>query len=273
MEKSNSGPALLTRLKLSKLLKLSGAAFFLGAASAVFWAFAAEAGEFTTVGEDLVKADMGLVSLRYSSTVYAYLDYKEEDSADKAYNQHYARDHLPIVLSVWEDRTEETAALYKSLVSGDVASGGATSGDILAFSFVVSIDQAKFDAQNPGYRSAYFDFEEEYKKRAARLQNDALETLRGNEIQTNMSLKTRAPDMLKLNVSSLATLGYRQALQAGGQTINFMNQGLVLLRMDMLRQTEAETFFALDEMQADSDVQAAFEGGTRWRFQSTGKNY
>jgi hypothetical protein len=243
-----------------------------GALGTILWALAvagrfcfpgaAEAGSY---GEDLVKANMGLASLRYSSTLYAYLDYKEEDSADKAYNAHYAADHLPLVLTVWEDLSGETAALYTNLASNDA----------LALSFVASLDRAKFDAQNPGYRNAASgtDFGAEYKKRVQRRQNFALATLSANNTEANASLKTRASDMLKLNVSSLATLGYRQGLQAGNQTVNFMNQGLVLLRMDMERQTEAETFYALDEMQEDSDGQAAFEGGMKWPSQSTGKNY
>ncbi|MDR1649751.1 MAG: hypothetical protein LBR71_05775 [Synergistaceae bacterium] len=245
---------------------LPGAAFL---ALAVFGCLcfpsAAGAGNFSEYGENLVKANMGLVSLKYSSTVYAYLDYKEEDSADKAYKEHYARDHLPLVLTVWEDLTGETATLYKNLAAGD----------ILALSFAASLERAKFDAQNPGYRDAasYTDFEAEYRKRVERRRNFDLETLKANNTEANASVKTRMPDMQKLHLSSIATLGYRQGLQAGNQTANFMNQGLVLLRMDMLRQTEAETFFALDEMQEDSDGQAAFEGGIKWRSQSAGKTY
>jgi hypothetical protein len=266
MEKSNARPKLLKNLRG----KLSGAG---GAAGAVLWALtvwgclcfpgAADAGNFSEYGENLVKANMGLVSLKYSSTVYAYLDYKEEDSADKAYKEHYARDHLPLVLTVWEDLTGETAALYKNLASND----------ILALSFVASLNREKFEAQNPGYRTSYTDYEAEYRKRVQRRRNFDLETVKANNTEANASVNTRMPDMLKLNVSSIATLGYRQGLQAGNQTANFMNQGLVLLRMDMLRQTEAETFFALDEMQEDSDGQAAFEGGIKWRSQSAGKTY
>jgi hypothetical protein len=144
---------------------------------------------------------------------------------------------------------------------------------------VTSLDRAKFDAQNPGYRSSllYTDFEAEYEKRVRRRQNFALEMLKGNNTEANFALKTRMPDMLKLNALSLSTTllpeqGYRAGLQAGSVTANFMNQGLVLLRMDMQRQTEMETFFALDEMQEDSDEQAAFEEGMKWNSQSTAGN-
>ncbi|MDR2176330.1 MAG: hypothetical protein LBO82_10410 [Synergistaceae bacterium] len=234
---------------------------------------AAEAGNDPLgFGDKLVKANLGLLSLRYSSTVYAYLDFKEEESADKAYNEHYRHDHLPLPLTVWEDWAADTAKLYKGLASNDVSSR-----DVLAFSFAASFDQALFEAQNPGYRStspySYTDFEAEYKKRVERRQNFALETLRANNTMANASLSPRVPDMLQLHLSSSATLGYRQGLQAGSQTVNFMNQGLVLLRMDMLRQLEAETFFALDEAQEDSDKEAAFEVGMKWRTQATGKNY
>jgi hypothetical protein len=274
MEKSNSRQRLLKNLVenlvknlVKKLWKAAGvfetALGMLALFGRLGFSGAAEAGDF--FGEDLVKANMGLVSLRYSSAIYAYLDYKEENSDFETYKKHYAQDHLPLVFTVWEDLTGETAELYKNLASNDV----------LALSFAAALDRAKFDAQNPGYRNAasYVDFEAEYKKRVQRRQNFALEAVKANNVEANASLKTRAPDMLKLNASSLAAQGYRQGLQAGGQTVNFMNQGLVLLRMDMLRQTEAETFYALDEMQEDSDGQAAFEGGMKWRSQSTGKSY
>jgi hypothetical protein len=258
MEKSNA------RQKLLNSVGIWGRALWLFAVAVrLCFTDAAEAGSY---GEDLVKANMGLVSLRYSSTLYAYLDYKEEVSADNAYNEHYAKDHLPLVLTVWENLSDDTAALYKNLASNDV----------LALSFAESLDRAKFEAQNPTYAShaaSYFDLGADYKKRVQRRQDFALATLKANNTEANASLKTRAPDMLKLNVSSLAALGYRQGLQAGSQTANFMNQGFVLLRMDMQRQLEMETFFALDEMRENSDGRAAFGGGIKWQSQNSGKDY
>jgi hypothetical protein len=270
MEKSNSRPRLLKILS-KKSPRAAGAALW---ALAVFARLclpgAADAGNLGS-GEDLVKANMGLVSSRYSSSVYAYLDYKEEDSADKAYKRRYARDHLPLVpglATVWEDLSGETATLYRNLASADAASA-----DILAFSFVASFDLAKFEAQNPGYRTSYTDFEAAYKKRVQRRRNFDLETLKANNVEAKASVNTRMPDMLKLHLSSIATVGYRQGLQAGSQTANFMNQGIVLLRMDMQRQLEMETFFALDEMREDSDGRAAFGGGIKWQSQNSGKDY
>jgi hypothetical protein len=53
-------------------------------------------------------------------------------------------------------------------------------------------------------------------------------------------------------------------LQAVNQAANYNNKTISQLRVDIMRQLEAETQLALYDRQERSGRQAAFEGATKW---------
>jgi hypothetical protein len=66
-------------------------------------------------------------------------------------------------------------------------------------------------------------------------------------------------DQIPTGIGDLSVTTYRAALQAANQADNYNNKALSRLRVDIMRQVEAETQFALYEQQERSGRVTAFE--------------
>jgi hypothetical protein len=184
--------------------------------------------------------------------------------------KNYAADHAPLNPGdrAAVDLTAEIRGLYALLASAD------------ALSFMAEADYERFNEQSPGYRNApddsYIDFTGAYRDRIGRWQNYAYGVVEANNSEAWGILDDQGllATTAKLQAASLNAAGYRQLLQADGQTANLMNQALVKLRLDIQRQIEAETRFALNARQERIDARAAFKQAVReWRSQGSGGNY
>jgi hypothetical protein len=139
-----------------------------------------------------------------------------------------------------------------------------------------------FDAQDPGYRDlgSAVIFSDEYKKRTEGFLDFAYIAFRANNFEAFNFLKVSddatnppTPKMIKkLHDVSLAagnplnifsdgdkSGGYRQVMHAGNQIVNFTNQELARLRVDMSRLAEERERVVRNERQEKIDIHAAFD--------------
>ncbi|MDR1021263.1 MAG: hypothetical protein LBL73_10940 [Synergistaceae bacterium] len=197
--------------------------------------------------------------------------YNMEYESDQLNQENYKRDHTPLApqYKIWSDQTAGLEKIYTALESSG------------ALSFAADISREKFDAQNPGYRlpapGNYIDFAAAYRLRANDFRSYSLGVAIANNAESQSVLDAQSVIKRQNDASIMSgesKVGYLQMLQAGAQTRNHTNQIVSRLRVDIGRQIEAETKFALNELQERTDRHAAFRQAVRdWKSQSYGTNY
>ncbi|MDR2176329.1 MAG: hypothetical protein LBO82_10405 [Synergistaceae bacterium] len=185
---------------------------------------------------------------------------------DKRLEQEYQADHAMLTDIVWTDRTFDIQSLYSQLAGAH------------AQSFAGSMNVTEFRNFNPGYQTspdAYLHFSQIYKDRMAEWNTYAKGVLDANEreAQSVMLFQAQKVGIAGLQNASENASGDLQLLQADNQIYNMGAQLTERLRIDVNRQTEARTRFALDERQEKTDEHAAFNQAVRWRTQTQGQNY
>jgi hypothetical protein len=150
-------------------------------------------------------------------------------------------------------------------------------------------DEAGFVEIYPGYRKVSPGedavlFSEKYAERVTDLtENFAPSLIRGNHeaaldiidqsYPTSVPSAMRRADILML-AGAHTKSGYRELIQAANQIQTMSNQQIAQTRIDVLRQTDEASRFALNEMQEKTDRQAAFEQAVRsWNPPSLGVVY
>ncbi|MDR1944282.1 MAG: hypothetical protein LBQ19_05620, partial [Synergistaceae bacterium] len=243
--------ALLAAVFISALIP--GGGFFMGVC---------EAGGISDL-EQRIAAVTAMVAST-TTDIYAFLKpilsdeqdiYSYEQQLDKMVEDYYEKDHerLENEHIVWTDQTDEIEELY-----GGLSSSG-------ALSFAQSVDMERFEEQNPGYRQAqdgYTDFSEEYKERIEGWQEYIKGVLAANNSEAE-GIRQSLETIEELKEASDSAGYYRKAMQAGNQIANFVNQEFDRLRIDIQRNIEAETKYALNEQQERTDIQSAFEGAIK----------
>ncbi|MDR2176326.1 MAG: hypothetical protein LBO82_10390 [Synergistaceae bacterium] len=180
---------------------------------------------------------------------------------------YYFADHLALGDGVWNDLTQKIADLSKLL---DTAH---------AISFLASADavESNFWTYYPGYAGQRaVNFGGEFKSRMAEWENYAFGTLLANNKEA-MDLKDNLLNLLsKLNdaTGSLTAVGYRQYIQARNQIYLFVAQQVANMRLDVMRQIEAQARIAANKQQKRTNAQVAFgKAVPALRAQSAGKVY
>jgi hypothetical protein len=197
---------------------------------------------------------------------------------DKRLEQEYQDDHAMLSKDiVWTDRTLEIQSLYSQLAQAD------------AQSFADPFDTAKFRKLNPGYPlsadqavsgdqtsgDVYIHFAQRYKDRVTEWGTYAKGVIDANlsEARSVILFQPQLVGITGLKNASVSADHYLALLQAGNQTYNMSGQLVERLRIDVNRQTEARTRFALDERQEKSDERAAFNQAVKWKNQTQGRRY
>jgi P-type conjugative transfer protein TrbJ len=231
----------------------------------------AEAGDFENLDERIAAVttsiamattDMGLL-IAISNTLEEIFDMQQDIKALD--DRYYELDHEALEEVVFNDWTAEAENLYAGLASSG------------ALAFASSLTRDMFEAQNPGYRitpdGSYINFAQAYKDRIEEWQDYLHGVFEANNTQA-AEIEDSQETIAELKRASLGAKGYRQVMQAGQQITVFVNQELSKLRVDLERQLEAETKYALNEQQEKADAAAAFEGAVKtWRVQSGGRIY
>jgi hypothetical protein len=150
-------------------------------------------------------------------------------------------------------------------------------------------DEAGFVEIYPGYRKVspgdgVVLFSEKYAERVRDLtENFAPSLLRGNHEAaldiTDQSYPTSVPRAMQradilMRAGEHTKGGYRELIQAANQILTMSNQQIAQARIDVLRQTDGSSRFALNEIQEKTDRQAAFEQAVRsWNPPTLGAGY
>ncbi|GHS90003.1 hypothetical protein AGMMS49957_14590 [Synergistales bacterium] len=78
----------------------------------------------------------------------------------------------------------------------------------------------------------------------------------------------------KINDASTSAVGYMKLIQARNKALNFTGTGIVQLRAAVMRQTDTQFKFALDELQDDADETSSFaQAVSSWTSSGGGGGY
>ncbi|GHV45396.1 hypothetical protein FACS1894204_04430 [Synergistales bacterium] len=204
----------------------------------------------------------------------------------------YKADHEVLANNDKVFKEQSLAALYASLRLDIIGAGSE-----LSFGGVPS--RSDFDKQDPGYRNILSGdvrsedivvFSEEYKNRTEGFLDFAYISLKANNSEAKDFLRDSDPlspkmvtslDIASFNAGNPMDVlkgdkggGHRQVMQAGNQIVNFSNQELLRLRVDMNRLSEERARVARNERQEKIDAQAAFDQAVRiWTNTGSGRGY
>jgi hypothetical protein len=186
---------------------------------------------------------------------------------DKRLEQEDQDDHAMLKNIVWTDRTILVKALYSQLAQAGEQS------------FADSVNMARFDSDDAGYRIAsgdsYIRFSELYRNRMTDWGTYAKGVLSANTSEA-LGVGLYQPALVGiagLKNASVSADHYMQLLQAGNQIYNMNGQLVERLRTDVSRQTEARVRFLSNERQEKTDEHAAFNQAVRWKSQTQGRGY
>jgi hypothetical protein len=190
----------------------------------------------------------------------------------------YKIDHKELGDKVFNDQASSLSSLYDAL-KGD--------GELTFESS--SPQRSAFDSKNPGYRGSEGGspviFSDKYRERTNDMMNFAYGSIKSNNSEARGFLQDSHPlspaNVKKLHDASVkagnpitAQGGYRQVMQAGNQAVNFTNQEVTRLRVDLMRLGESRLKIAMNERQEEMDVHAAFDQAVRtWKPSGSGRSY
>jgi hypothetical protein len=219
---------------------------------------------------------------------------------DALENYKYEMDHKALAAEdkVFADQTSSFERLYRNLKDDkELTFGYLSSAPLSAWERLVNfflpnyfgrsnLFGVTFKELNPGYRNVPPDdkppviFRNAYVERDKQFLSFAYGALKENNAEARGILSNDHP----LSPSKIKTLhdasknagkliasgnragGYRQVFQAGNQIVNFSNQEIARLRVDMMRLHEMRTTIALNARQEKTDTVSAFEHAVRsWK--------
>jgi hypothetical protein len=172
------------------------------------------------------------------------------DTHVKKEKSDYAADHTAWTNNVFRDRNGAMDTLYSGLLNGGAVSFSSES-DI----------SARFDAENPGYRglgsgaAAYLD---NYKDMMSKWRKYSEAFTAANNSQA-LESETNATSVTSMKDAIFSNAVYRKSMQARNQINLFASQEVSNMRLDIARQIDAGTKFALTLQRTRTDRHAAFE--------------
>jgi hypothetical protein len=179
------------------------------------------------------------------------------DTHVKKEKSDYEEDHKAWSNTVFKDRDGGIDTLYRGLLDGGA----------LSFSQESSGIAARFEADNPGYRGlgsdiAYLD---DYKDMMAKWRRYSEAFVAANNSQA-LETETDAKSVSSMKDAVFSNTMYRKSAQVRNQVNLFASQEVSNLRLDIARQVDARTKFALTLQRTRTDRRAAFERSVgTWR--------
>jgi hypothetical protein len=171
------------------------------------------------------------------------------DAHVKKEKSDYEEDHKAWTNNVFKDRNGAMDTLYTGLLNGGALSFSSESGAA-----------SGFETENPGYRGlgsgiAYLD---DYKDMMSKWRRYSEAFIEANNSQA-LETETNAKSVTSMKDAIFSNSVYRKSMQVRNQVNLFASQEVSNIRLDIARQVDARTKFALTLQRTRTDRQAAFE--------------
>jgi hypothetical protein len=189
----------------------------------------------------------------------------------KTYEDNYKKDHATLGNDVTSASSVAPIAEYALTYSALKDAG--------AISFAGSSDgvETRIVSQDPGYVTVLgqvsFDV---YHDRIKKWQDVMFADIKASAYEADGVLAVVSVTGIpkKINDASVGADGYLKLIQARHRALNSVNASLVMLTVDVMRQTDAQFKYALEELQDDADETSAFaQAVNSWTASSGGGGY